>query len=635
VDEILNDLNEEQTLAVTYNKGPLLVLAGPGAGKTTVLTRRIAYVLEKSRGKHFKLLALTFTNKAAKEMKERVEELVGEEARRVFIGTFHSFSHELIRAYGKYIEVPQDFIIYDKSEDYIKLLVDGVRKRVDKELKGEIEPTILSENYGGDRRKSEEAMPDFYHRIARLKNRLIFHDELDQFGGSYSGELKLIFDIYNEELKSVSALDFPDLILNAIRLLKEKPFILRQIQRTNKHILIDEGQDTNKAQFELITRICRENFKNLFIVADEDQLIFEWNDARFEYLVSLVEKYNADIIQLYESYRCPNQILKAANRLIKHNKIRIQAKEELLPSRKETGQSILVNKFENQTEEARFICGKIKKLKEYKNICVISRNRYILENIRKRLGDISIPYYVPMGQKRFSTREMNLIINFMRLVFNENDKVHLHYICGYWGINFDRIIEALNYKTFLQNLISIFGKGIIPDSILDILDQFRNAKKDFWLYYEKLKENIIEENILDEDLLEDIELFEKIHKYYTHDRKSHLRDLGDFLNYLSLSPKKDLTKKGVALLTGHAAKGLEFDYVFLISMNQGIFPDYRAEEGSRALEEERRNCFVAVTRTKKKLFISYTKFRNTRYGLRKHEPSQFLREMGLINNFAD
>lgn len=628
---ILNGLNEQQIKAITYNQSPLLVLAGPGAGKTTVLTRRIAHILSKSKGEYFKLLALTFTNKAAKEMKERVEELVGEEVKRVFIGTFHSFSHELIRTYGNYIGISQDFIIYDKPEDYIKLLIDGIRKRVDEELKGEIEPTILSEKYRGGIRVIEEAMPDFYYIITKLKNRLIFQDEFNQIGKNYPEELKLIFDIYNRELQNVSALDFPDLILYANKLLKEKPFILKQIQKINKHILIDEGQDTNKAQFELITRICGEDFQNLFIVADEDQLIFEWNDARFEYLVSLVKKYKAKIIQLYESYRCPTQILKVANRLIKHNRIRIDTKKELLPKRGETEEAIVVNIFENQAEEARFVCNKIKELNKYADTCVISRNRYLLENIRENLDELSVPFYAPMGQERFSTREMNLIINLLRLVFNENDKVHFHYICEYWGIDYDKIIGVGSNNTLLQSLIDVFSKSIIPDSILEILNQFKNAKRDFWSYYNEMKKFIIGKDITDEDLSEDIKLFEETYQHYTYDRKPNEWDLGDFLNYISLSPKKDLKKKGVALLTGHAAKGLEFDYVFLISMSQGIFPDYRAKEGSRALEEERRNCFVAITRTKEKLFVNYTKFKDTRYGLRPHEPSQFLKEMGLIS----
>ncbi|MCK4241392.1 MAG: UvrD-helicase domain-containing protein, partial [Candidatus Atribacteria bacterium] len=179
--EIVTDLNEQQIKAVTYDEGPLLVLAGPGAGKTTVLARRIAYILSKSRGEHFKVLALTFTNKAAKEMKERVEDLVGEEVKRVFIGTFHSFSHDLIRAYGNYVGLSPDFVIYDTPEDSIKLLIDGVRKRVDNERKGDVEPTILSEKYR-DVTIIEETMPDFYYTIIKLKNRSIFHDDLSYVG---------------------------------------------------------------------------------------------------------------------------------------------------------------------------------------------------------------------------------------------------------------------------------------------------------------------------------------------------------------------------------------------------------------------------------------------------------------------
>jgi len=628
--EILTGLNEQQIKAVTYDQGPLLVLAGPGAGKTTVLTRRIAYVIGKSKGEHFKVLALTFTNKAAKEMKEKVEDLVGEEAKRVFIGTFHSFSHELIRAYGSYIGISPDFVIYDKPEDSIKLLIDGIRKRVDNELKGDVEPTILSEKYR-DKTIIEETMPDFYYTIIKLKNRLIFHDDLSHVGKGQSEELGLIFDIYGNELKKASALDFPDLILYANKLLKEKPFILKQVQKIYKHVLIDEGQDTNKSQFELITTICGEDFRNLFIVADEDQLIFEWNDARFEYLLSLKNKYSAETIQLYESYRCPHQVLKVANRLIKHNRIRIETKEELLPKRGETDESIMVNPpFENQDEEARFVCNKIKELNRYTNTCVISRNRYLLENIRKRLDALSIPYYMPIGQERFLTREMNLIITLLRLVFNENDKVRLYYLCEYFEVAYERIMEGEKEKTLLQNLIDAAKTNPELESIISILDKFRNDKNNFKIYYDRLKEVIIGRNAEDEDLSEDIKLFEETYKSYTYDRRPEERDLGDFLNYMSLSPKKDLRNKGVALLTGHAAKGLEFDYVFLISLNQGIFPDYRAKEGSRALEEERRNCFVAITRTKEKLFISYTRFKNTRYGLWQHDPSRFLKEMGLI-----
>lgn len=626
MNRILDDLNEQQLKAVTYDKGALLVLAGPGAGKTTVLTRRIAYLLNESKGEHFKILALTFTNKAAKEMGERVEELIGDEIKRVFIGTFHSFSNELIKSYGSYIDIPPDFTIYDKSEDLIDLLKDAIRRRI-KEEKEDINKSKILSNKFTEPRLIDELVPYYYNNIIKLKNRLIFYNDSKVNDQNYGEDFKLIFKLYNEELKRSSALDFSDLIIYANKLLKDKKYIAKQVRDVNKYILIDEGQDTNKAQFELISTICGDDYKNLFIVADEDQLIFEWNDARFEYLISLVNQYNAQRIQLYESYRCPLYVLEVANKLIKNNKIRISSKEVLKPKKSKDVGSIEVNIFADSNEEAENISIKIKELNDFTNTCVISRNRYLIEAIISKFDDFGIPYYMPMGQERFTTREFDLIINIMRLLFNENDRIHLYNVCKYLNIDNEKIIDKSNGNTLLKELIE---NSNINKNVLNIINEFNNDKKNFFNYYKQLKKIFIGDNVKHDDLLNDIKSFEDTYKHYTYERKENNRNLGDFLNYLSLSPKKDLSGKGVALLTGHASKGLEFDYVFLMSMNQGIFPDFRAKKGSRALEEERRNCFVSVTRTREKLFISHTKMKETKFGVFKQEPSQFLKEMELI-----
>ncbi|HJH30903.1 MAG TPA: ATP-dependent helicase, partial [Methanosarcinaceae archaeon] len=416
------------------------------------------------------------------------------------------------------------------------------------------------------------------------------------------------------------------------KLLSEKLFILKQVQRIYKYILIDEGQDTNKSQFELITNLCGDNFNNLFIVADEDQLIFEWNNAKFEYLDSLVKKYGAETIQLYETYRCPSQILNAANNLIKHNKHRIKSKEDLIPTKESTEQSIEVNCFKTQDEEAIFVCNKIKDLNHHNESCVISRNRYILEKIQDELGRLTIPFYMPMGQDRYITREMNLIINLMRLIFNEDDKIHLYYICEYLNLDYSYVLNKDDEKTLLQNFIDSYSELCAEKPIVDVLNKFKSEKNKFYSYYAMLKDILIESDNLDDDLSGDIELFEETYTHYCRERKNEERDLRDFLNYISFSPRTTTPNKGVTLLTAHASKGLEFDYVFLISMNQGIYPDFRAKEGSRALEEERRNCYVSITRAKEKLYISYTKIKQTKYGLRAHNPSQFIEEMKVISN---
>lgn len=631
MDKILNGLNERQFKATTYDKGNLLVLAGPGAGKTTVLSRRISHILNKSKGEHFKLLALTFTNKAANEMKERIEELVGDEAKRVFVGTYHSFCHDLLRSYGDYIGIPSDFIIYDSTEDYIQLLNSGIRKQLEKELKGDISSAILYNKYK-DTMIIEESAPTYYHKIQTLKNKLSYEERTQNHLKTMPDDFKLMYEIYNDELKRSSVLDFPDIIFYVNKLLSEKPFILRQVQRIYKYILIDEGQDTNNSQFELITNLCGDKFNNLFIVADEDQLIFEWNNAKFEYLISLVKKYNAKTIQLYETYRCPSQILNAANNLIKYNKHRIKSKDDLIPIKEDTQQSIEVNCFENQDEEAIFVCNQIKDLNNYKETCVISRNRYILEKIQDELGRLLVPFYMPMGQDRYITREMNLIINLMRLIFNEDDKIHLYYICEYLNLDYSHILNKDDGKTLLQNFIDSCAELYTDKPIVDVLNKFKCEKNKFYNYYTMLKDILIESDNLDDDLSEDIELFEETYIHYCRDRKNDERNLRDFLNYISFSPRDTTKNKGVTLLTAHASKGLEFDYVFLISMNQGIYPDFRAKEGSRALEEERRNCYVSITRAKEKLYISYTKSKQTNYGLRAHNPSQFIEEMKIISN---
>ena len=636
--DVLKGLTDIQKEAVTYDKGPLLVLAGPGAGKTTVLTRRIAYILDKSERERFKILALTFTNKAAKEMRERIEKLFGEEAKRAFIGTFHSFCHELLRAYGQYIGLNLEFTIYDKHEDLIALLIDAVKQRVQEEIEGKSPLTILLERYE-NARVIENTIPNFYFIYIKLKNKLITPEDLCTIN-KYSEDFKLIFKIYQEALREANVLDFSDLILYAYKLLKEKPFIVNHLRRIYKHILIDEGQDTNKAQFELIKILCGESFPNLFIVADEDQLIFEWNDAKLEYLIELYNQYNMSAIQLYESFRCPPKVLEIANNLISYNTLRIPSKKPIASVRDTSSKngSIELNRFKTQKEEADFIGNKIIELTEggklcdYNRICVIARNRYVLNEIIKRIDKVDIPHYVPMLQEKFVSREVNFIINMMKLLLNENDRVTFYKICNHLGLNYEEFLEEKFDKSLLEITLEVLKQR--EHNLWKIFSKFSADKDNFKKYFDELAEFFKNTPQLEEDIQGDIEFFEEVYKSYKREKTFSEESLSDFMSYLALSSRKE--GKGVALLTGHASKGLEFEYVFLVSLNQDIWPDYRAinkaQKGKvRELEEERRNCFVAVTRTKKKLFISYVEFKMTRAGnFQSVKPSQFLYEMGLL-----
>jgi len=640
MNEILKNLTESQRAAVTYDKGPLLVLAGPGAGKTKVLTTRIAYILDKTRGEKFKILALTFTNKAAKEMKERVESLVGEEVKRTYIGTFHSFCYELLRSYGEYIDLDPDFVIYDNHDDLITLLIEAVKRRVQDEIEGK-EPPFLIEKYENVR-VIENIIPSFYYAYTRLKNKLIGPDN---HPSKYSKEFKFIFKLYHQALKKSNVLDFPDLLLYTHRLLRENPFIANHLRTIYRHILIDEGQDTNRAQFELIKLLCGKTCPNLFIVADEDQLIFEWNDAKFEYLVQLQNYYQMEVFQLYESFRCPSKILEVANSLISHNSLRIRDKRPIISYKSEESEEVIeLNAFETQLDEAEFVVNKISELSndlnwkmelENNKFCIIARNRYVLTEVIKKFDERKILYYVPMLQEKFVTSDMNFIINMMKLALNENDRVVFYKICDYLEINYEDISNEQGNKSLFEIVIEELQRNNVKlANAIKKIRQGRGLKE----YFDKIFENIKNIQKDNEELLEDIKFFKDVYKDF---KKEHplSEDLGEFLNYLALASRKE--GKGVAILTGHASKGLEFDYVFIISLNQGIWPDYRAlkkaENGKlRELEEERRNCFVALTRTKKKLFISFVKYKMTHYGsLQEVEPSQFLYEMGLLRRGVD
>jgi len=637
MNKILKDLTEPQKEAITYDKGPLLVLAGPGAGKTKVLTTRIAYILNKTKGEKFKILALTFTNKAAKEMRERVEELVGEEVKRTYIGTFHSFCHELLRSYGEYIDLNSDFMIYDNHDDLITLLIEAVKRRVQDEIEGK-EPPFLIEKYENVR-VIENTIPGFYYAYTKFKNKLIGPDDLPP--DRYSEDFKFIFKLYQQALKEANVLDFSDLLFYTHRLLRGNSFIANHLRTIYRHVLIDEGQDTNRAQFELIKLLCGESGPNLFIVADEDQLIFEWNDAKFEYLVELKNYYQMKVIQLYESFRCPSQVLEVANSLIGHNSLRISGKKPIVSQKDNKREEVIEpNSFKNQIDEAAFVINKINELLDKFNwedksgnnkVCIIARNRYVITEVIKKLEERGIPYYVPMLQEKFVTKDMNFVVNMLKLSQNENDRVTFYKICEYLEIDYEEILSEYSNKSLFEIAIEA-----LKNKNTELAKAIEKKEMQMREYFDEIFNTILETKHGEgnEEIVDDIKFFKDVYRDF---KNAHplSEDLGEFLNYLAFTSRKE--GKGIAILTGHASKGLEFEYVFIISLNQGIWPDYRAVNRAkrgekRELEEERRNCFVAITRTKKKLFLSYVEFKMTRSGnLQPVEPSQFLYEMGLLS----
>lgn len=633
MNKLKEHLNPQQNEAVFDNNGPLLVIAGPGSGKTHILTKRIARIISETSGEKFKVLALTFTTKAANEMKERVEKLIGEEVNRLFISTFHGFCFEVLRKYGSYIGLNNEFTIYDQSLDtnnYVELLIEAVQEEIED---GESSTSQLLSRYTNIQLLRNDAVK-LLNAISSLKNKLVTPDDIPKNSRRYDEAFRSIYSLYERKLRANNVIDFADLLLLTHRLFTEKSFIAKQYRRVFRHLLIDEAQDTNKAQFELIKAFCGEDYENIFIVADEDQLIYEWNDARFEYLLEFVKLYDARTIQMFENYRCPESVLRMANRLIKLNVNRLTSKKDLQANKKNDEDNIILNQYEYPEEESKAITQDIYNINNFNNTCIIARNRFVLQNIENNLKEMNIPFNYPSTAERFLTKEAKITIALLQSVFNEQDTVHINYLCDYFALNADDLITLKDQTRFMQ-----FIEAIVENepTLATILNEFLNNKSDFINYIEVILKEIAGIESFDDELTEDRrsliddnKQLQSIIRNYKRERDVSEQNIGDFLSYLALSPKGDQNQNGVTLLTGHAAKGLEFDYVFIVSLNQGTFPDFRSIEKTRSLEEERRNFFVAITRTKKKLYLSYTKYNKTRYGYREQEPSQFLLEIGLI-----
>ncbi|MEI2400099.1 ATP-dependent helicase, partial [Paenibacillus phytohabitans] len=445
---ILANLNEQQKKAVLHNEGALLVLAGPGSGKTTILTKRIIRLLQESENEKFKILALTFTTKAANEMKERLEASLENDVRRAFIGTFHSFCSDVLKKYGSYIGLNNEFTIYERESDYVHLLIEAIKEEIadgnseNKELIG-----VFS-----DEQVLRSNADQLYASISKLKSRLISPENVKDLRIENQKEIGVVYKLYNNKLRANNAVDFADLLFLTHQLFTQKPFISKQYRNNFKYLLIDEAQDTNKAQFELIQAFCGEDYKNLFIVADEDQLIYEWNDARFEYLLQFVKNQQAGILQMFENYRCPKDILTVANRLISININRFSQKQGL-HANKHDDNSITLKNFQTPEIEAYEVVKEILKIQNYNETCIIARNKYTLSSFEKELKKNNIPYHIAKNEERFSSLEVQALINILQATFNEEDKLHINQLNVFFKLSSDNISLETDNGTYFMRFI--------------------------------------------------------------------------------------------------------------------------------------------------------------------------------------
>lgn len=630
--ELLEKLNDKQREAVAYMDGPLLILAGAGSGKTRVLTYKIAYLLEQGYVKPWEILAITFTNKAAREMKERVESLVENEASSIWLGTFHSVCVRILKRDIELLGYGRDFNIFDEL-DKDKILKEIVKKM---NLDDKQYPVSLLKN-----------------EISHAKDKMVDAKKYtaQAIGDFRKEKIAEVYTMYQQVLEQNNGIDFDDIIMLTVRLFLEHPDRLDYWQSKFKYILVDEYQDTNKIQFMLISLLSAAH-GNVCVVGDESQSIYGFRGADIANILNFEKEYpSAKIIKLEENYRSSQNILNAANHVIRNNKSKIEKK---LWTQNGEGDKINYKTLSNEYEEVEYIVDKIDEIcktekRSYGDFAVLFRTNAqarVLEEVFMRSGT---PYRLIGGLKFYSRKEIKDLTCYLRLLQNTNDNVALkriinepkrgigdtavsriEQIAGEKGIS---IFEAIQDS---DNLIGIRSAGniiLFRDMMKDLL-----AVKDTIPVSELmkliLKNSGYEAMLNQEECKENETRFENLMEFIgvamEFEKENADNTLADFLESIALVSDVDNLEEGaeaVTLMTMHSAKGLEFDVVFLVGMEEGLFPSSRSILEDETTEEERRLCYVGITRAKNKLFITNASKR-TMYGSTTYTmPSRFVAEI--------
>lgn len=632
MEELLNKLNDNQRQAVEYMDGPLLVLAGAGSGKTRVLTYKITYIIDQAIAKPWQILAITFTNKAAKEMKQRVSDLVGDDATKIWLGTFHSVCVMILKREIDILGYTRDFNIFDEL-DKDKIIKDILKKlNLDKDR-------YPSNLIGYEISNAKNSMKDYNAYLNEVK------------GDFRKEKIAEVYKIYQETLKQNNAIDFDDIIMLTVRLFIDYPGILEKYQEKFKYILVDEYQDTNKIQFLLISMLAK-NDGNICVVGDESQSIYGWRGADISNILNFEKQFSgAKIVKLEENYRSTKTILKAANEVIKNNKSKI---DKNLWTQNDDGYKIEYYTANNEYAEVEYVVDKIDELcrnekLSYSNFAVLFRTNAQARVIEDVFVRSSTPYRRIGGINFYSRKEIKDLISYLRLIQNQNDNVALKRIInepkrGIGDTTVDNLesqaIQAgMSIFDYIQddaNISSLRGSKNIVDFKL-IINELISLKNDIPVS-ELMKKTLIltgYEDMLKEDSKENeirIEnLMEFIGSAMEFEKENADNTLGDFLDSIALLTDVDsddnINTDKVTIMTMHSAKGLEFEVVFLVGLEEGLFPSKRSIEEDEATEEERRLCYVGITRAKQRLYITNARQR-TIYGSTTYSlPSRFISEI--------
>lgn len=624
---LLEKLNDKQREAASQIDGSILILAGAGSGKTRTITYRIAHMIENIGISPYSILAVTFTNKAAKEMRERVEELVGDVAKACTISTFHSFGMRLLRMYGKEVGYNSNFTIYDTDDQ--KRIVKAILKGQNLSING----VKLTER-------------DLVSMISKIKEQIKTLDEYSVM----NKQIVEVYDKYNRALLESNAMDFSDILLNTYKLL-QKPEILEKVQNKYKYIMIDEYQDTNNLQYKIIDLIARKS-SNLCVVGDENQSIYGFRGANILNILNFENNYNnAKIIKLEENYRSTTTILDAANELIKNNK---SSKDKKLWTQNGKGDLIKVLASDNARDEVSRIIEIIKENHQngvpYRDMTILYRTNAQSRLFEEGFLRYNIPHKVFGGISFYSRAEIKDIIAYLSIIVNPQDELNLQRIInvpkrkvGEKGI--EKIItyareNNLNLLEALSHIKEISGLTVVgKEKLLEMYDIIKELKD---LSYTETASYIVQ------TLIDKIKYIDYIKENYS-DAEARIENidelknsilelenvvgelrLNEYLENVSLiSATDDLEEKSdyLKLMTIHNSKGLEFPIVFLVGFENEIFPGSRAMFEEKEMEEERRLCYVALTRAEKKLYLSHATIRFVYGQDRLSTPSVFLKEI--------
>ena len=620
----LDSLNKQQLEAVLYNEGPLLVLAGAGSGKTRVLTTKIAYLINELNVDPYNILAITFTNKAANEMKERVKKLLGIDTYNMQISTFHSFGVSILRKHYDKVGFERNFTILD-SDDSLTVI-----KKILKEQN--LDPKVYNPKA-------------IRNKISSAKNELIDPDSYSKYVNNDYDEIVLnVYRSYQNKLLRNNSMDFDDLLILPIKLLRDNPSVLESYQERFKYILVDEYQDTNQAQYILV-KMMSAKYKNICVVGDESQSIYSFRGANYKNILNFEKDYkNAKVILLEENYRSTGYILDVANDIIKNN---INKKDKKLWTNKGRGNKVKYYQALNEKDEAEYVVKKIKELiingVNKSEIAVLYRTNAQSRNIEEALLKENIPYKVVGSLFFYKRKEIKDLISYLKLIYNSNDDTSLIRVINTpkRGIGL-RTIEKLEETARLNNT-SIY-ESISSGKELEfkkLIEELKESEKNLSLteLIDKVleKSGLIEELKQEESLEADIRIenlneFKSITKGF--EETYGIVSLQAFLEEISLVSDVEEYNNNtdlVTLMTIHSAKGLEFENVFIIGLEEGLFPHTNSLSSHEEIEEERRLAYVAITRAKKNLELINAKKRML-YGMESmNQPSRFINEINEEN----